>query len=296
MCHTTIHPILTNLEYINPELSEIIRILNHWQKMLINYGKLDGNGSKYDFNVIAEVIKSKCIHKRIKRAVLRCRDCALAGTVNTDRLLQSVKTALNIICKNQEGKEIRALKKFYADQGMTERYRPLTKRLRRVTIHKIDRKLMYTDYHTSDAKTTRLVRRIVEKRSAQMAHKLMCKRCRETNKSRYSTRRAISFNLYYTNFTEFNGQRRAAGTHWKVISRNSKGKKILKAKIGYNSYEDAVMACNRYNSTHPKDLYVVTAYKCKHCGKWHIGHDRLNEYNSKAVSYTYKDNNDKIIA
>ena len=49
---------------------------------------------------------------------------------------------------------------------------------------------------------------------------------------------------------------------------------MLKAKLSYNSYEEAVEACNEYTINHPEDLNPMTAYKCDYCGKWHIGHER----------------------
>ncbi|MDE6532792.1 MAG: hypothetical protein K2M27_04565, partial [Muribaculaceae bacterium] len=49
----------------------------------------------------------------------------------------------------------------------------------------------------------RLVRRIVEKRAAQEAHKNAGKHDRETNRYRHSIQRAVSFNLYNKRYAEY---------------------------------------------------------------------------------------------
>ena len=86
--------------------------------------------------------------------------------------------------------------------------------------------------------------------------------------------KATSFSLYTSNFIDYDAQKRAPGTHWKVVYCSRKSKKMLKAKLSYNSYEEAVEACNEYTINHPEDLDPMTAYKCDYCGKWHIGHER----------------------
>lgn len=296
MCYTATLPTVIKAENLDSELFNLTRIFNRWMKMLTTYGKLDKSGMDSDFTAIAKVIKSDGIKKDIKRAVQRCRDYALCVMLNIKDLVRSLSSALKLMCKAQEDRETRIIKKHRADQGMTERYRPLTKRLQKERIRKIDRELIYTDSHTDDAETTKLVRRIVEKRAAQTVHRNSGKRDRETNQFRQSVRRATSFSLYTSNFTDYDAQKRAPGTHWKVVHCSRKGKKMLKAKFSYNSYEEAVEACNRYILNHPEDPRPVTAYKCDHCGKWHIGHERIDEVLSDFSSENLKENEEKISA
>ena len=129
MCYTATLPSVIKSENLNSDLLNLTRIFNRWLKMLTSYGKLDEASLQADFTAIAKVIKSHETKKDIKRAVQRCRDYALASVIQIANLVHSLTSALNLLCKAQENKELQKLKKAYADQGMTERYRPLSKRL-----------------------------------------------------------------------------------------------------------------------------------------------------------------------
>ncbi len=61
------------------------------------------------------------------------------------------------------------------------------------------------------------------------------------------------------------------------VSRFGLGKEVLAKKFSYNTYEEAVEACNRYIMYHPDDLRPISAYKCDYCGKLHIGHLQVPE-------------------
>lgn len=296
MCYTATLPTVIKSENLNSDLLNLTRIFNRWVKMLTSYGKLDESSLQDDFSAIARVIKSHATKKDIKRAVQRCRDYALATKMQIEDLVRSLSSALNLLCKAQENKELRKVKKAYADQGMTERYRPLAKRLAKEKIRKIGREVIYTDRHTDNAKTTRLVRRIVEKRAAQEAHNNAGKHDRETNRYRHSIHRAVSFNLYNKRYVEYDAELRAPGTHWKVQTHNSKGKKVLVAKFSYNTYEEAVEACSRYMIAHTEDSRPISAYKCDYCGKWHIGHERLQQQIVEAGAENFQANDEKISA
>lgn len=296
MCYTATLPSVIKSENLNSDLLKLTRIFNRWLKMLTSYGKLDESSYDDDFLAISKVVKGKGIKKDIKSAVKRCRDYALAETLRIKDFISSLNLALNLMCQAQEDKEISKIRKDYADQGMSERYRPLCKRLKKEKIRKIGREVMYTDFHTDDAETTKLVRRIVEKRAAQAVHHIYSNRARETNSFRQNVRRATSFSLYNANFTEYDVQKRAAGTHWKVVHVTSKGKMMLKAKFCYKSYEEAVEACNRYIMAHPGDPRKISAYKCEHCGKWHIGHERMEGPVLEQITKSAKENLEKIYA
>lgn len=222
MCYTATLPTVIKSENLNSDLLNLTRIFNRWLKMLTSYGKLDESTLYDDFTAIAKVIQSNETKKDIKRAVKCCRDYALAAKMQIEDLARSLSSALILLCKALENKELRKVKKAYADQGMTERYRPLAKRLAKEKIRKIGREVIYTDRHTDDAETTRLVRRIVEKRAAQEAHKNAGKYDRETNRYRHSIQRAVSFNLYNKRYAEYDAELRAPGTHWKVQTHNTK--------------------------------------------------------------------------
>lgn len=296
MCYSATLPTVIKSENLNSDLLNLTRIFNRWLKMLTSYGKLDESSLQDDFTAIAKVVKSHETKKDIKRAVQRCRDYALAAVMQITDLVRSLTSALNLLCKAQENKELRKVKKAYADQGMTERYRPLSKRLAKEKIRKIGREVIYTDRHTDDAETTRLVRRIVEKRAAQEAHKNAGKHDRETNRYRHSIQRAVSFNLYNKRYADYDAELRAPGTHWKVHTHNTKGKKVLVAKFSYNTYEKAVEACTRYMMAHPEDPRPMSAYKCDYCGKWHIGHERLPQQVMELAAENFQEKDEKISA
>lgn len=296
MCYTATLPSVIKAENFNSDLFSLTRIFNRWLKMLKNYGKLDDTSLQDDFTVIAKVVKSHETKNDIRRAAKRCRDYALAETMRIADLVRYLTAALKCLCNAQESKEVRKIKKAYADQGMTEKYRPLSKRLAKEKIRKIGREVIYTDYHTDDSETTRLVRRIVEKRAAQEAHKNAGKHDRETNRYRHSMQRAISFNLYNKRYTEYDAELRAPGTHWKVGTHNSKGKKVLVAKFSYNSYEEALEACAHCMTAHPEDPRPMSAYKCDYCDKWHIGHERLTLDISEITTEKSHENDEKITA
>lgn len=296
MCYTAILPTTAKAGNENSELLHLTYIFNRWMRLLTTYGKLDEETLQDDFTAIAKVIKLQGIKKDIKRAVQLCRDYALSEASKLTSLIRSLSLALNLMCKAQDNNELRKIKKAYADQGMTEKYRPLSKRLAKEKIRKIGREVIYTDRHTDDAETTKLVRRIVEKRAAQEAHKNAGKHDRETNRYRHSIQRAVSFNLYNKKYTEYDAELRAPGTHWKVQTHSSKGKKVLVAKFSYNSYDEAVEACTRYMMVHPEDPRPMSAYRCDYCGKWHIGHERISEQVSEILLGEKEENNTKISA
>lgn len=283
MCYNAILPTTLSAEQLGNELTNLTYIFNRWLKMLRNYGKLDESGLDDDFTAIAKVVKADGVNNNIKRAVQRCRDYALSEFAKIEDLKRSLTTALKVLCKAQENKAVKRVKKSYADQGMTEKYRPLTKRLATEKIRKIGKEVTFTDWHTDDKVTTKLVRRFVEKRAAQAVHRNSRKRDRETNRFRQFVRRATSFSLYSKRYTEYDAQLRAPGTHWKVVRQYSKGKKVLAAKMSYSSHADAVEACNRYVMNHPDDPRKVTAYKCDYCGKWHIGHMQMEQMASDEI-------------
>lgn len=296
MCNTTTLPCVTKSEILNSDLHHLTRIFNRWLKMLTGYGKLDLTEIGSDFTVISKVIKSEDIDKKVKRAVKRCRDYALAKALNLGDFTKALNRTLRIMCRAQEDRETHIIKKQRADQGMSERYRPLTKRLQKEKIRKIGKELIYTDSQTDDPRTNRLVRRIVEKRAAQTVHRIGFGRNRDNNRFRQSVRRATSFSLYNVNFTEYDAQKRVTGTHWKVISIPRKGKKMLKAKMSYNSAEEAMQACERYIQSHTDDPRPMTTYKCEHCGKWHIGHERMPDRMPEMISDEKHEDDTKIPA
>ena len=254
----------------------MIYIFNRWLKMLKTYGKLDQQGLNDDFCAISKAVRNKAIDKELRHKIRSCRDLAISQSPNISALIETLKSTLDLLCKSEENQAIEIIAQAYADQGMTERYRPLTKRLANEKVRKIGRKVIYIDPLTDDKESSRLMRRIIEKRAAQTVFRNAKKSDRNSNRFRQSVRRAISFSLHSTKFTDYDAQLRSRGTHWRVVHQNSKREKVLAAKKAYNSYADALDAIERYALKHPNDHRPVSAYVCVHCGKWHIGHESFS--------------------
>lgn len=242
--------------------------------MLKKYGKLDPKVLNDDFTAMSKVIKSREVGKDIRNSVKNCRDYAISLSADPDVLIMYLTTALKLLCDVQENKAVKEVAEYYADQGMSVRYRPLSKKLAKEKIRKIGREVIFTDEHTDDKDTTRLVRRIVEKRAAQTVYRQSGRKGRESNCFRQRVRRATSFSLFYKDYADYDVQLRMSGTHWKVVYNKRAGEKTLAAKTCYNCYEDALIAIKRYELKYPDDKRPMTAYICSYCGKWHIGHKR----------------------
>ena len=273
MTYTAILPNISGDATPNMDIVNLTYVFNRWLKMLNRYGKLDVYSINDDFATIAKVIKAVNIKRPIRNIVATCRDYALAGASSIDRLVMSLYSALEVLCESPEYMTMRNWKQQYAEQGMSKRYKSLSKRLAREKIHKIGKEIAFTDSGTDEPKTTKLVRRIVEKRAAQTVFRNSKNGVRDSNLFRQNVRRATSFSLYNLTFTDYDQKKRAKGTHWKVVF--GKFGKKLKSKNSYNSYEEAIAACNSYMLNHPYDIRTMNAYMCEHCGKWHIGHERI---------------------
>ena len=275
MCNNAILPTTIKVENTQNDLVCLIYIFNKWLKLLTTYGKLDSTSLNKDFNVIHKVIKSANVSKDLRSCISSCRDYALAEAKNIAELCRCLRKTLKHLCSTQEDSTMQQVKSQYNDQGMIERFRPLSKRLEREDIHRINKRMAYTDMQTDSSATTKRVRRIVEKRAAQAVHRNTEKKDRETNRYRQYIRRATSFSLYNKSFIDYDASKRSSGTHWKVCYRHKCAGKKLKAKQSYNSLEEALMACHIYSKNHPEDSRRMAAYKCEHCNKWHIGHERF---------------------
>lgn len=142
---------------------------------------------------------------------------ALAEFLNIQNFSRSLTSALKLMCMAQEDRAKCILKKQHANQGMRMRYRPLHNRLKKIYIRKLDMELMHADLDADSKETTRMVRRIVEKRAAQSAYRRSGRNREESNSYRHMMIRAISFRLYDTSITDYNARERSTGTHWKKI-------------------------------------------------------------------------------
>lgn len=65
-------------------------------------------------------------------------------------------------------------------------------------------------------------------------------------------------------------------------------KPVLKAKRGYEKEKDAVLEAMRINIK-PQSFRRIVAYKCKVCGKWHLGHNKslLDDTDKEKIKKKY---------
>lgn len=188
-------------------------------------------------------------------------------------LLTYLEETVSMICQHYKSSSMKKVQKHYADQGMSERYEPLQKRLRKEAIKKLGGKSVnLVNRHVDDSKSFKLVRRIVEKRAAQDVFRGKRNRNSYSGAVRQIIRRAVSFNMASLQYAEFDFQARMDRSHYKVVATPHPYRR-MRAKFGYKTYEEAVAGCRRYEAIHPDSVTPVEPYRCKECGHWHIGHN-----------------------
>lgn len=272
MKRNSILPSVVKIDQLENNLIQLTYVFNRWLKMLTKYGKLDHKKLEDDLNLVSRVIDESEISRDIKGDLSVCRFYAMRDSQNKKAFKEVLIKVLKKLCMTQEDTTLKRIKKHEADIGMTERYRPLSKKLEKEKIRKLGKRLPFLDINSEEGNEAKLIRRFIEKRAAQNVHRLSKKHNKKTNQYRQSVRRATSFCIYNTNFTDYNSSKRAPGTHWKKYT-NKKGNKVLKSNKSYETYEDAMRTCESINLRNSKDE-KMSAYKCKSCGKWHIGHKR----------------------
>lgn len=274
MCYKPIMPTTLNPQQMDKLCLNLVYLFNRWAKNLQDYGKLDEFGIGGDLETLTAVINGhKTLDLNLRLSLELCREYALGGVTRHQALSSQLKHTLRLLCNTLDNGSIKRLKKIRSDIGMSELYRPLSLRLRKEKIRKVGRQLRYVDRDSTDAKTTKLVDRIVEKRAAQEVYKIWKNTNPDTNWYRQKIRRAKSFSLYNMDFSDYKPEDRFRGTHWSV-AYDCKGRRSLRKKRSFDTLEEAEIACIRSNAAQPEQEFPMTAYKCAHCGKFHIGHDR----------------------
>ncbi len=163
MCRKAILPTAVNAASLDSEIMNLIYTFNRWLNMLEKYSKLDRSRMTEDFSLISRILKKGPIDKSTKSAVSYCRDYALAASMKIDKLTRALKNALHRLCDAHEESSLKKVRKSYDDQGMTEKYRPLSKRLAKEKIRKIGKSICYTDDFTDDGNTSRLAAGLLRK-------------------------------------------------------------------------------------------------------------------------------------
>lgn len=276
MCYTMMMPTVLMVDNNNENLAKMVYILNNWTRMLVSYGKIDGDRMTEDFNLVQSILKCATIPKHIKRALTSCRDRLLKKNPIMEDLIPYLKKVTAILCEELENEDIANIRNSRVDKRMTKRYRTLINKIENIRLKGTTTKLCDTDIETVDKHTARTVRRIVEKRAAQDVARSNKRGKEYGNAFRQTVRRATSFGLFASYREVVDSCHRDAYSHWSIITDKNNDTFIRKRKVGYNSEEEAMAACAEYMTAHPDNKMPMTAYLCPSCGKWHIGHERFS--------------------
>lgn len=141
-----------------------------------------------------------------------------------------------------------------------------------------DELLRNVDITLSKQTTARQVRRIVEKRVCQSYYRLHKNTEGVTDNSHRSRmRKAVSFQLSSLGSIEdIEGFRRDKSTHWRRGYDPVMRKVVYRPKRVYDTIDEAQLAAEASFIRHP-DEGKMHVYRCEHCGKYHVGHSKIEE-------------------
>jgi hypothetical protein len=263
--------------------TEVINILKNWYSSLERNGKLDVRNLSQNLSVIGGYVRAKEDSRNNRDLVRQIRDKAICPTTDIRSLQNQIIKALETL---EPRKEIK-IKGSYQNSTWTIMKEGQEFRFRGQTAKIFEEKLKFKngmllrnfDVETESASDSRKVRKIIEKRMCQAYHKMRRKNknAPHSNRDRYCEKRATAYQLYNIGQIEcVSDVSRGSSTHWKRMYDSQTGTVVLKKKMAYSNEEAALSAIKKWKVSHPNDKGVMHAYKCSHCGKWHIGHDRYS--------------------
>lgn len=252
--------------------------MKRWLNTLSQSGTIDRMYKERDYNVLGDFIKIETSQKLVKLAKA-CRDCSLASEFSASQLIKRVDAFIDALTSSASPVSVHHTQRNYHGEplGQSVRYRETTRKIYAEKLHFAGGVALRTmDVTMEDSFTSKKVRRIVEKRMSQACHRQSKGFARgESNHYRQDLRRALSYQLQNLGQVE-DMQHRGVGTHWKHGIDAVSGLTVMKQKHSYNTMEEAVEKANLYMARHPKEKIPMVAYKCAHCGKYHIGHDYVS--------------------
>lgn len=252
----------------------ILKQMKRWLNSLSQWGKLDSLYMESDYNALGKFIKQET-SKSLVRIAKNCRDYSLNPNFQPVTLVSIVSTFISNLEEAMPTMEMDPINRnLYGESiGQSVRYRDTTRKLYSERLRFAgDVSLRSMDVNIADGQTSRKVRRIVEKRMCQAYYrqsKILARR--DNNHSRQDMRRAVSYQLQNLGQSEIHD--RGMGTHWKQGRDVVTGAMVMKQKHSYNSLEEASEKARLYMDRHPEENVPMVAYRCAHCGKYHIGHD-----------------------
>lgn len=255
---------------------KIFQMMRRWLNVLNVSGKLDQLYQVKDYNTLGQFI----MHEKDKRLLAMakdCRDYSLSTAFSAENLIKKINLLmieLEKLIKKEEKKSADYVDIRFESICQSVLYRSATRRIYGEKLHFAgEMSLRNFDVNMAAHSDSRKVRRIVEKRMCQAYHRQNHLYMHsESNSLRHGMHRAVSYQLHNLGQIE-KVTRRSAGSHWKQAIDCVTGQSVLKPKQSYSTIEEAEMVAQKYTKRHPNEELPMTAYKCAHCNKYHIGHE-----------------------
>lgn len=209
----------------------IQNVLQSWETSIMHFNKLDAWKLSDDLSKMSWFIRGRKGDKKLIDYVRYCRDNAMNENYDINMLLGNVKKALDYI-SSQYADEV-CIPERRIHEGQSKQYRDTTKALYHEKLKfKDNERLLNVDVTIEDKKTSKKVRKIIEKRMCQAYFKQNKDRFHEdNNRSKHNMKRAVSFQLHNMGQIEdIYNMRRERNTHWKVEFDQLSGNFVYKKK------------------------------------------------------------------
>lgn len=259
--------------------TEVIDVLKGWRSSLSRYGKLDSRNLSEGLSVLGNYLRSHDDNRSLKNKVRMIRDAAICPSTNMASLKKAIDSVMEVVmprpkanvCMITKMKNGRKLIEGQSVRFWAETHKIFSERLR----FRGGMLLRNFDIETENAKDSRKVRRIVEKRMCQAYHRQNKNSNKEekSNSDRYWMHRATSYQLHNIGQVEHvRNVSRGLSTHYKKEYDPLTGEIVFKKKMTYQTELEALDAVRLWYISHPEDIGKMHAYQCNKCHKWHIGH------------------------
>ena len=219
---------------------QIQNVLQSWETSIMHFKKLDSWNFSDDLSKMNTFIREYEGSRKLLNYVRYCRDSALKDDVDTDLLLGSIRKALRCISSNSQ-LTFDSIEEIKCLDGQRRRFKDTTKSLYYEKLKfRNNENLRNIDVTIEDKRTSKKVRKIIEKRMCQAYYKQNKDTFREdSNRSKHFMKRAVSFQLYNLGqVEEIYNLHREKGTHWKVRFDQITGTYVYKKKVAYDTLEE----------------------------------------------------------
>lgn len=262
--------------------TSVVKILKSWESSLERYGKLDSWKFSENVSFLSNYLRTHKQERQICNQLRLIRDMAIMPSLNIESMLRYIKAYLEATAPQKDYSVCLLTKRCNGRikiEGQDARFKSETKKIFEEKLRfKGGSLLRNFDIETENAKDSRKVRRIIEKRMCQAYHRRHknIDGNLHDNSRRYWMQRATAFQLYNIGQVEHvKYMSRGLSTHWKRVYDPQTGSVVFKKKMAYATREEALAAIANWYETHPEDNRTMQAYECRVCKKWHIGHKSI---------------------